>query len=572
MTVNVANVLSIHGGVLVVYANSSYPYSYPPAPCDDNPDACPLPGVPHLQADTFRRPIANFAAGVSGTVNLAVPALGNVPLASAYIFYINNPSYFEFAGHVNLDQLKIADIKGDVHGALDLNRGLYDIDASVHACLGWTKISACQDVSGHMSNLGIGACTHVLAFNPGFRYEWGDGLTVFLLGCDDGMGPITENVYNGRTADAAAATGVNLPPGLPSETFWVKGSGAPPAVSVTGPHGEHASGGAGPDATIDTGKIVIMPLASQHETVVALRHPSVGHWTVTPQPGSAVKAIAHADGLHPARVRVAVGGRGRTRTLAYHVGPRPGQNVTFAERAGKVFHVIGGARGTSGLLHFKPAFGPGGPREIVAMISLQGVPSKALVVGHYRAPATPRAAKPPRLRVQRRARAFVVSWGLAANARSYLVQAMLGDGRRVAIPVSAGRRSVSIPAAGRAIGAKISVTGVGIDGNPGLTAVLRLKPPPPPARVRAIRTRVTRSGVVVSWHAVPSAVSYMVRIVIRSRPAREFLLFAPKPRLKPSRALLTLKRGQSAAIEIRAVARNGRVGRAGRGRYVARRR
>jgi hypothetical protein len=314
---------------------------------------------------------------------------------------------------------------------------------------------------------------------------------------------------------------------------------------------------------------VIDPIPSLHETVIGLKHPSAGRWAITTLPGSApITSVSHANGLPPARIKATISGHGRSRALSYDVAPRPGQQVTFAERAGKVFHVIGRAHGARGTLHFNAALGAGGGRQIVAIITLSGAPNTTVVVSHYKAPPMPRASKPAHLRVTRHVRSLGVAWGASRNARGYVVSALLSDGRRITKTVAAGAHRASIPTAGRSVGAVVKVMGIGPDGNPGPSASLRLSPPPAPGRVRSITFTTSRRGVAISWRAVPGARLYLVRVVVTGRHPAEYMLSTKVARVSPSHALLTLKRGDVAGVTIRALSVAGKLGPVATARYA----
>lgn len=105
-TVSVAGgLVTIHGGVLVVFANQCHPYTY---------QSQALPGLDKLQTTTE---ITSTAIGLAGTVGLRLPVVGETDLANGYIFYVA-PSYFEFAGQFHVGAFGVT-LDGGVHGALD---------------------------------------------------------------------------------------------------------------------------------------------------------------------------------------------------------------------------------------------------------------------------------------------------------------------------------------------------------------------------------------------------------------------------------------------------------------------
>jgi hypothetical protein len=96
-----------------------------------------------------------------------------------------------------------------------------------------------------------------------------------------------------------------------------------------------------------------------NETLIGIKRPAGGRWTIAPQPGAPpIVVVSHANGLPAARITASVHGHRRARELAYRIRPRAGEAVTFAERAGQVFHVIGTSRRSSGTLRFSPAVAP----------------------------------------------------------------------------------------------------------------------------------------------------------------------------------------------------------------------
>jgi hypothetical protein len=90
-------------------------------------------------------------------------------------------------------------------------------------------------------------------------------------------------------------------------------------------------------------------------------------------------------------------------------------------------------------LRFTSALGSGGRREIVALVSLSGMPTRPMVVARYMAPPPPGAGRPSRLTLARRGRSLSIRWGRAANADSYLCVVSLSDGERTEYVLPARR-------------------------------------------------------------------------------------------------------------------------------------
>jgi hypothetical protein len=561
---------TITGGAFAVFASPAYPYTY---------QSGAIPGVGALQTDTSIQPITGFAAGIGGTDTVNLPkitlpvigevSLGSVPFGNAYGFYAA-PSYFEFAGHLKAGLIGVQ-FDADLGGAIDLGNGQFNAGGGFKVCATFLVAgTVCPfGLQGVVSSNGIGACGSFDEITGGFSYRWGDSLPDIKgpFSCD--LGPVTVVVQrsaaldsNGaRAAQANAPIAFNLPTGVPSTSVYVTGAGSPPRVMITGPHGEQLSSPPGGDG-VHSGPLVIWPEPALSETLIAVNHPAAGRWTVTPLTGSpAITRVAYANGLRPAKLQATVTGSGRRRTLAYRIRPRAGQQVTFAERGGQVFHVIGRAHGNSGRLRFAVALGPGGRREIVAAITLSGAPAGNLVIGHYTAPPPPVPGRPRAVRVERHARSVRVTWGTDAVAQQYLVVISLSDGRRVAYQATARRRVVTIPIVAPATTGRISVIGVGPHGDDGPAAVAELTAAPRPGRVGGIKARRTGKGVVISWHRAARAALYVVRVTLNGARATAFApVIVDKPSLLSTRTLVRLKRRAVARLWVVAVASTGEEG------------
>lgn len=549
--------VQIHGGVLVVFGNDHYPYNYEPGA---------IPGVDHLQTGA---PIKSFAAGVGATVNLQVQNIGRVQLASGYAMYIS-PAYFEFAGHIDLNILQVLALHGDLQGAIDFDSGRYDLQGSLRVCANfpYPVNEQCLGMMMEVSSKGIGGCGDFLGWHPGARYEWGGEFKFFLAGCD--LGPIHVDVRPATVARARAAgatLGVDVPPGLSGTSLIVHGTGGPPRIVLTGPNGEKLTSDPDPTRGTETSQFLLLPMKSLNETLIGIKHPSAGRWTVAQQTGSAaIASIEHADNLPPAHISATVTGHGRALALHYAVRPRAGQTVQFAERAGSVFHILGHATGTAGTFRFTPAIAAAGPRNLVAIVSLSGVPAHDIIAGRYTAPGPPRAGRPTHLRIARRGSSIVIGWRPSSDSTGYLATVTLSDRRRLSLSTKRGRHMLELRQVAPELGASVRVMGVGPDGNTGPAALARLARIAPPSRVTTTRVARTRTGVVVTWRRSVRASRYLVRITLvgpSRRPRPVFILVTTRPTLGPSRTLAGLKRGTTARLSIRAVSAGGQIGAAG---------
>ncbi|MBV9001163.1 MAG: hypothetical protein JO304_19040, partial [Solirubrobacterales bacterium] len=468
--------VTIKGTALVVFGDANEPYTYEPGA---------LQGVGGLQMGST--PITSFAAGISGIVDLnQLPGLpGGMQLGNGYVFYMS-PGYFEFAGDVSQDVLGVhAD--GHVQGQLDLHNGQYNLAGSLSVCADFPVVgtTCAGSLSAAVSSAGIGACGQFLGITGGFTYHWGDSLpSIFggaFVSCHDELGPVTVVVRPARdigramAARAAGPVGFDLPGGVPSTVVWVRSSSGPPLVTITGPHGQQLGNRTPGKGAVEAG-LVVWPEPKLGETLIEIRRPGAGRWTITPLPGSpAITSVSYANSLPPAKIGATVRGRGSALTLRYRLRPRAGQTVTFAERAAGVFHVLGRATADRGSLRFTPAFGPGGRRQIIAMVALGGVPRENVVVARYTAAAPARPIAPAGARVRRVGSGLMVSWS-PADRWGCLVVATLSDGQRRLFTMRPNQRSLKIAKLAPGIGARITVSDLGPTGNTSAAAAATVAP------------------------------------------------------------------------------------------------
>jgi hypothetical protein len=518
-TVTVAGVLQINGGAFAVWANPTHPYTYEP---ND------IPGIASLQTDTQPpNQLTDFAAGIGGTVTLDLPVLGPIHLASGYVFYAA-PSYFEFKGCLGdcasgLSLLGLATVFANVQGALDTGNGEFNVGGSAKVCADFPIVGQVCPLSLSLdaSNEGLGACGSFLGITGGVIAS-GGGVQIeggfSSSSCD--LGPITVVVQRSRAVDPAIAhvaqaggpVTLHLTGHPPSTSIYIKGTGGPPVLSLAGPSGQRLrESSAGHGVYNRSLGLVIWPEPKLNETLVSIDHPAPGAWSLTPVSGSPrISSISYANAIAPARITATVPGRGRTRTLSYRIVPRAGQRVKFVERAGRVFHGIGVARGAHGKLRFTSALGPGGRRAIVAEISVAGRPSAPVVVAHYNAPPPPRAGKASHLKLARRGRSLSIRWGKATNAGSYVCAVTLSDGKRVAYILPARLRSKLLSTVAPNVTGRISIIPLTAMGAAGPAITTRLNPVPAPARVTRLTITPVHGTVVVSWQRSSRASKYML--------------------------------------------------------------
>ncbi len=195
-------------------------------------------------------------------------------------------------------------------------------------------------------------------------------------------------------------------------------------------------------------------------------------------PGSRPRASAFASAVAAgSSIRATVSGSGHRRSLHFHLPRRVGQQVTFAEQSNRVYREIGSTRKGSGTFHFRPAPGPGGKREIIAIVEQDGIPDGMPLVARYKAPRDRRPQPPRRVQARRRGGKLVVAWEKVKGVRGYEVRVNLPrDGRRLLFFPAPGKHRLRIRGLERSDKAKVSVAAIGADLRAGRAARAKLAP------------------------------------------------------------------------------------------------
>jgi hypothetical protein len=262
-----------------------------------------------------------------------------------------------------------------------------------------------------------------------------------------------------------------VPAGAPLEDIELLGNGGSPSVMLTSPSGRQVV----PSESDVRAPAYAVPFPAVARTVVVLNHPQAGRWTFAPAVGSApVRQARAASGLTAPRIRAVVRGTGHQRALRYVVGGLGrGVAVSFAEQAGRVFKVLGAARGRHGLVRFAPADGAAGRRAIVALVSIDGQPRSRAVVARYAAPGPERPGRVQRLRIRRRGGSFTVTFRGVRGAARYLVRLDASDGRHIQQVILASQHRLRVRALGYFDRLRVTVTGLSVSGRSGPTARTR---------------------------------------------------------------------------------------------------
>jgi hypothetical protein len=358
-----------------------------------------------------------------------------------------------FGGDVKLGNTSTLGIYGGAQGAFDTSTLRFDLLGEAGVC----AFSICGGAKMLISNIAVAGCLGGDAVGVGAAYVWGEGLEGFWS-CDLGA---YKAIPSARIAQSGIQT-VKVKGGQPLASIMVRGQGAPPRLTVTGPGGQTIS--SNPDqskASMSDVGVVISDVATQ-STIVNLQKPQAGDWRIAVQPGSpGIDRVSTANALPEPSVRAVVGGRGHDRTLTWKIRQIPGQRVRIVENGAGAYNQLVAPKTATGTVRFTPTRGKAGKRKLFAMVEQYGMPRERVLAGTYVAPGPPRPSAPRFVKLRRRGGNLVVTWGRSRGAASYAVRAALEDGRRLVIPTNK-RKHVIAKVPGIDSG-KISVFGIAKD-------------------------------------------------------------------------------------------------------------
>ena len=331
-----------------------------------------------------------------------------------------------FGGDVKLGDTTSLGIYGGAKGAFDTSTLRFDLLGEAGVC----AFSICGGAKLLISSNAVAGCLGGDAVGVGAAYVWGKGLEGFWS-CD-------LSTYKAVPAGRVAQSGVRTVPikgGQPLASMMIRGQGAPPRVTVTGPGGQTISSGSDQSKATKTGVGVVLADNATQSTIVNLNKPQGGNWTVAVQGGSpGIASISTANALPEPSVKAVVSGKGRNRELTWKIRQIPGQRVRIVEEGRGAYNQIVAPKTRTGTVRFTPTNGKKGKRKLFAMIEQDGMPRDRVLAGTYVAPGPPRPSAPRFVRLARRSGKLVVRWGRARGAAQYAVRAKLEDGRRLVIP------------------------------------------------------------------------------------------------------------------------------------------
>lgn len=314
-------------------------------------------------------------------------------------------------------------------------------------------------VAGYPEPYWLGVRWVPVSIRAGAGYRWGGSVDVMGKSCDVGG-------YRAQRSARLSAAGVHtltLKGGV-GTVLRLQGSTAPPKVRLTGPNGRQI-------VLAKVGALVrnhhyYVEDVNDKSTRVFIVRPAPGKWTITELPGSAkVLSISEAPVYPDARAAGRIRGTGANRVLEYAVEGNPDHTVTFWERGVSYERELGVAKGKPclqnapikgtrpadsvnfrptircGEIPFAPAPGPGGKREIVAIVTDHGEPVNEMNVATYTEQVPDHPGMVHHLTVTREGTDVTATWQGAPRAFDYDVDLTLADGEHRLLVVPAAERT-----------------------------------------------------------------------------------------------------------------------------------
>jgi hypothetical protein len=405
----------------------------------------------------------------------------------------------DFDVDAGLSLLGVVSVNGHLEGWLETSTKKFNIEGSGRACL----TAICAKADAIASSTGMGGCATIativyyypvrasnwkwyapwrinwirgeIPLRSGFGYRWKSG-SVNMLGSSCDFGP-----YRAQRTAGLSAVGdkkLHIGKGTPAVALQLKGAAdQPPTVTLTGPDGTKYELPAGEQGKQFDGGSMIIKNPTTGSTEVMLVQPKAGTWTIsTPDGSPKVTAVLTSAYDPPATVTASVHAvRGGVQRINSAYTLPEGATLSFVEKGNGVQRTLKadvagktcpGAKaspdGRSVLCNsvdFRPSSGPGGKREIVAVVERDGMPLSQKTVATFVAPKQTLPATPKRLRMARFNKWVVAAWDKDASADRYSVSVVTSTGRQFGRMLPAGCGSIAIPAgAGTAV--SVSVAGV----------------------------------------------------------------------------------------------------------------
>ena len=428
--------------------------------------------------------------------------VGDTPIGSGTLG-INGSGLIDFGVQTGIDLYGVASLNAQVSGWIDAPHHQFVVSGSGQGCLG----GACAGAEGELSSTGVAGCVTVGTSTPtydliipldgsaphldtstydltaGFGYVWGAS-TVDLLGgsCDFSA---YEPVH--PAADRAAAAGgpihLRIARGTDAVSLRIHGTHGPPKIVLRGPRGTTITSPAGATSQLSKGHYLLAENKTDGTTDVMLVRPAAGTWIVSQARGSASAptTIDRANLDVPPTFGARVLGKGGQRTLRVAYAVPVGTSVRLLERGKRVTRTIAKhlrGRRCPGLpamrphtnekilcatIRFSPAPGPGGTREIQAVVTRRGIPLFQKNVASFHVPKPTLPSRIKTLRARRGKNSLLIAFSRSLEASRYSVSAKLSDGRELAFDLAGGCRALRIARVPAKVAATVKIAGVRYD-------------------------------------------------------------------------------------------------------------
>jgi hypothetical protein len=303
--------------------------------------------------------------------------------------------------------------------------------------------------------------------------------------------------------------------GTDAVSLRIHGTHGPPKVVLHGPHGVTISSPSDARGKLSKGHYLLVEDQTNGTTDVMLDRPAAGTWTVSAAPGSASSptTVDRANLLVPPTFGARVLGKGHLRTVRVAYAVPAGTSVRLVERAKGINHTLAarlrGRRcpglprmrpGTSERIlcanvRFRPSRGPGGKREVQAIVTRGAVPVLQQDIASFRAPRQTLPSRVGALRARRGKGSLTVAFSPSVGASRYSLSVKLSDGRELAFDLGGACRALRVAHVPAGVGASVKIVGVRYDLAMGRSRVIAIKAN---ARSTGHTSKKPRTGKVCS--------------------------------------------------------------------------
>ncbi|HEV7804955.1 MAG TPA: hypothetical protein VGO80_03995 [Solirubrobacteraceae bacterium] len=442
------------------------------------------------------------------------------PVASGGVT-IRPTGLIDFDATMHLDR-SLLSVQGGVSGFVNTSDDSFNVAGNVKVCVS----ELCKTAKAVVSSVGVAGCLGVANYPyvtwrgaemrelmAGAGYKWGGTVSVFAGSCD--MGSYNVNrprslfrsmMLPGDTptiAAPAAQSALNFTAvtGAPALTVKVSGSDGPPSVVLHGPSGETITDrGDASGFAQSPGHWMLVQNPEDNSTTVLLIKPSAGAWTVTQGSGEVAPISVQTAAFSPPPVFEAkvLSTHRDSKTLSVTYMAADGASVSVVEE-GKVGGVIiakvhghrcgrgipasvGGTRVLCAKVPFAPTAGPGGRRNVFAVVTNpDGTPRAKTKIASYVAPRELLPGLPAGLRIRRvnsptpGRTGVIVSWRRSGPTQSHTVAVALSSGAKFGLST---KRCSAVYLAGvpSRVAVNVTVAGMRTDMRTGPHARTRLAP------------------------------------------------------------------------------------------------